>query len=56
MTNNQIKLIKEALLEEDFKEMAIIDAIPDENVTFSEKYKMEMQKLLRKFRKLLFFI
>ena len=46
MTNNQIALIKEALLEEDLREMAIIDALPDEKFVFSEKYKKEMKKLL----------
>ena len=51
MTNNQIALIKEALLEEDLKEMAIIDALPDEEFVFSEKYKKEMQKLLIKHKK-----
>ena len=51
MTNNQIALIKEALLEEDLKEMAIIDALPDEEFVFSEKYKKEMQKLLNRHKK-----
>ena len=51
MTNNQIALIKEALLEEDLREMAIIDALPDEEFVFSEKYKKEMQKLLIKHKK-----
>ena len=51
MTDNQIKILKEALLEEDLKEMAIIDALPDEEVVFSEKYKLEMQKLLNKHKK-----
>ena len=51
MTNNQIALIKEALLEEDLREMAIIDALPDEEIVFSEKYKTEMQKLLNKHKK-----
>ena len=51
MTNNQIALIKEALLEENLREMAIIDALPDEEIIFSEKYKTEMQKLLNKHKK-----
>ena len=51
MTNNQIALIKEALLEEDLREMAIIDALPDEEFVFSEKYKTEMQKLLNNHKK-----
>lgn len=51
MTNNQIKLLKEALLEEDLREMAIIDSLPDEEFIFSEKYKKEMQKLLNKHKK-----
>ena len=51
MTDNQIKLLKEALLEEDLKEMAIIDSLPDEEFVFSEKYKKEMQKLLNKHKK-----
>ena len=51
MTDNQIKLLKEALLEEDLREMAIIDALPDEEFVFSEKYKKEMQKLLIKHKK-----
>lgn len=51
MTKNQIKLLKEALLEEDIREMAIIDALPDEEIVFSEKYKKEMQKLLNKHKK-----
>jgi len=51
MTDNQIKLLKEALLEEDLREMAIIDALPDEEFVFSEKYKTEMQKLLNRHKK-----
>lgn len=51
MTDNQIKLLKEALLEEDLREMAIIDSLPDEEFVFSEKYKKEMQKLLNKHKK-----
>ncbi|MBQ8392450.1 MAG: DUF4367 domain-containing protein [Clostridia bacterium] len=51
MTNNQIKLLKEALLEEELAEMAVIDALPDEKVVFSEKYKIEIQKLLNKHKK-----
>lgn len=51
MTDNQIKLLKEALLEEDLREIAIIDALPDEKFVFSEKYKIEMQKLLNKHKK-----
>lgn len=54
MTNNQIALIKEALLEEDLAEMAVIDAIPDEDFVFSEKYKIEMQKLLNKHKKCMY--
>ena len=51
MTNNQIALIKEALLEEELAEMAVIDALPDEEIAFTEKYKIEMQKLLSKHKK-----
>ncbi len=51
MTNNQIALIKRALLEEELAEMAVIDALPDEEVSFSEKYKTEMHKLLDKYKK-----
>ena len=51
MTNNQIALIKQSLLEEELAEMAVIDALPDEDVVFSEKYKIEIQKLLNKHKK-----
>ena len=51
MTDNQIALVKKALLEEELAEMAVIDALPDEEVVFSEKYKIEMQKLLNKHKK-----
>ena len=50
--NKEIKkLLKEALLEEELAEMAVIDALPDEKVVFSEKYKIEIQKLLNKHKK-----
>ena len=51
MTNNQIALIKEALLEEERAEMAVIDALPNEEVVFTEKHKIEMQKILSKHKK-----
>ena len=51
MTNNQIALIKEALLEEELAEMAVIDTLPDEEIAFTEKYKIKMQKLLSKHKK-----
>lgn len=51
MTDNQIALIKQSLLEEELAEMAVIDALPDEEFVFSEKYKKEIQKLLNKHKK-----
>ena len=51
MTSNQIALIREALLEEELAEMAVIDALPDEDIIFSEKYKLEMRKLINGYKK-----
>ena len=51
MTNNQIKLLKEALLEEELAEMSVIDALPDEEVVLTEKHQKEIQRLLNKQKK-----
>lgn len=50
MTENQVKLIRDTLFEENLAEMAIIDTLPDEEIIFSDKYRTEMQKLLNKYK------
>ena len=46
MTDKQLAIVREALMEADLREMAIIDALPDEEITFSEKYKNAISKLI----------
>lgn len=51
MTDKQLAIVKEALMEADLREMAIIDALPDEEITFSEKYKNAISKLMNNTRR-----
>ena len=51
MTDKQLTIVKEALMEADLREMAIIDALPDEEITFSEKYKNAISKLMNNTRR-----
>ena len=46
MTDKLLAIVREALMEADLREMAIIDALPDEEITFSEKYKNAITKLI----------
>ncbi len=51
MTDKQISIVREALMEADLREMAVIDSLPDEEIAFSEKYKNAISKLMNNTRR-----